>query len=1371
MRRSLPSLKRARRSEHRSNRQKALARSVFHRRLSCEALEDRRLLSSGTTTILPAVMSYTPKKTDDLAIYANFTGQAEVSALDYLVKLGTQSYTVYWDVEVWDSIDLWPDTKLKSQRYHTSVSRDIFGDYHVTKDYSPTQSVSITTSSADTAVDLVRNIGIPTGRDLNQDGQPDGGVAYIPLGLSGAITNAYVQVQFSSADLGWDWHSGWTTALYDWNGTNYFDILDYTDSFSNQIRSATITTGSSFSGSISPEDDVDVMGKHFDAGKKYRFVVDSDYSMLRLTGGPEGLIEQNISIDSSYTGNGDAYLWDCPSSGNYYMAVWAPLVSSYSVTIAEVPVLSGITISGPTQANESSTTSYTCMANFSDGSSQNVTSSANWSENSSYASIGASTGVLTTSSVTSDQACRITATYSGMTDTHDLTIKNSVSVLTSIVIGGPTQVNESSTANYTCTAYFDDGSTQNVTSSASWSENSSYASIGANTGVLTTSSVTSDQACQITATYSGKTDTHDVTIKNLAAVLTSIVIGGPTQVNESSTANYTCTAYFDDGSTQNVTSSASWSENSSYASIGANTGVLTASSVTSDQACQITASYSGKSDTHDVTIRNVTAVLTSIAISGATQVNESSTVNYTCTAYFDDGSTQNVTSSANWSENSAYASIGTNTGVLTTSAVTSDQACRISATYSGNADAHDVTIKNLSATPYFNIVAPDGSLYFPQGDYIAVAKLEENSGSTSYAIRKDGSLVAGSGSPTPPQGNDFVAVSAGRGFGIAIKQDGSLVGWGSNSDGQINVPAGNDFVSVRSGVGHSLALRSNGSIVGWGFNAYGQCNVPAGNDFVAIAVSEWHFSLALRSDGTLAAWGLNDSGQCNVPAGSDYVAIAAGTWHGLALKADGAIVGWGDNWGGRAGPPPGNGNDFTAISAGVESAALKSDGTIIAWGPSDYGWTNTPPGSGYVGLVAGRTILGLKASLSKVDTIGLYQPDISLFHLKDTFTPGASDHYFQFGPTGNAGWIPLAGDWNGDGTVTVGFYQPDISLFHLKDSFAPGASDHYFQFGPGGSAGWIPLVGDWNGDGIDTIGLYQPDISLFHLKDSFTSGASDHYFQFGPGGNAGWKPLVGDWNGDSVDTIGLYQPDISLFHLKDTFTPGASDHYFQFGPSGNAGWTPLAGDWNGDGVDTIGLYQPDISLFHLKDTFTPGASDHYFQFGPGGNAGWKPLVGDWNGPETPSALHVVGGARLESSIQSTLSPAMIDSIVAHAVADWMAVGLNSHQQDLLRQVTFVVTDLPGSQLGAATETTVYLDRDAAGYGWFVDITPERDEEFQRINSSAMKAIDPQAVDRIDLLSVIEHELGHVVGFDDLDALADNLMSSTLGVGVRRTAHH
>jgi hypothetical protein len=94
--------------------------------------------------------------------------------------------------------------------------------------------------------------------------------------------------------------------------------------------------------------------------------------------------------------------------------------------------------------------------------------------------------------------------------------------------------------------------------------------------------------------------------------------------------------------------------------------------------------------------------------------------------------------------------------------------------------------------------------------------------------------------------------------------------------------------------------------------------------------------------------------------------------------------------------------------------------------------------------------------------------------------------------------------------------------------------------------------------------------------------------------------------------------------------------------------------------------------------------------------------------------------------------------------------------------------LPGSYLGEAGVNRIYVDRDAAGYGWVVDPTPARDEEFASSSSDRMlRAVDPRAVDRIDLLTVVEHELGHIAGFEDLNALTDNLMSGVLGGGVRR----
>jgi hypothetical protein len=86
--------------------------------------------------------------------------------------------------------------------------------------------------------------------------------------------------------------------------------------------------------------------------------------------------------------------------------------------------------------------------------------------------------------------------------------------LVSVTVSGPTQVNENSGAQYTCTASFNDGSSSDVTDSSVWSQNSANASIGIN-GFLTTLSVTSDEPAQVKASFGGMTDTIDVTIKNV----------------------------------------------------------------------------------------------------------------------------------------------------------------------------------------------------------------------------------------------------------------------------------------------------------------------------------------------------------------------------------------------------------------------------------------------------------------------------------------------------------------------------------------------------------------------------------------------------------------------------------------------------------------------------------------------------------------------------------------------------------------------------------------------------------------------------------------------------------------------------------------
>ena len=151
-----------------------------------------------------------------------------------------------------------------------------------------------------------------------------------------------------------------------------------------------------------------------------------------------------------------------------------------------------------------------------------------------------------------------------------------------------------------------------------------------------------------------------------------------------------------------------------------------------------------------------------------------------------------------------------------------------------------------------------------------------------------------------------------------------------------------------------------------------------------------------------------------------------------------------------------------------------------------------------------------------------------------------------------------------------------------------------------------------------------------------------------------------------------------------------------------------------------------------------------------------------------SPLLAGGDDAADSMVAAPLSEEDVLPILDAALARWAAAGLAAEMIDTMAAARFVIMDLPGMQLGLATIDTIYVDHDAAGRGWFVDPTPSRDEEFARIGAeSELQAISWEALDRMDLLSVVEHELGHLVGLEDLDSLDSRLMTGTLGEGVRR----
>ncbi len=193
--------------------------------------------------------------------------------------------------------------------------------------------------------------------------------------------------------------------------------------------------------------------------------------------------------------------------------------------------------------------------------------------------------------------------------------------------------------------------------------------------------------------------------------------------------------------------------------------------------------------------------------------------------------------------------------------------------------------------------------------------------------------------------NSAYSVKVGSFFALALRGNGTVAGWGNNSNGQTTIPSGlSDVVAIAAGQRHSLALLSNGTVISWGVINY---TPPGLYDVVAIAAGR-DYSVALKSDGTVVAWSI--SGVDTSLAGlRDIIAVESKSDSHMALKSDGTVV----TWGTVLPAAPAGLNNVTEIAAGEAfELALKTDGAMAAWGYSQS-VLNVPVVTNVVGIKAG----------------------------------------------------------------------------------------------------------------------------------------------------------------------------------------------------------------------------------------------------------------------------------------------------------------------------------------------------------------------------------------------------------------------------------
>ncbi len=352
---------------------------------------------------------------------------------------------------------------------------------------------------------------------------------------------------------------------------------------------------------------------------------------------------------------------------------------------------------------------------------------------------------------------------------------------------------------------------------------------------------------------------------------------------------------------------------------------------------------------------------------------------FTATGTYADGTTADLTSSAQWTSGGTAISTLFSTGLATGK--------------SAGVETITATVGSLDASSKLTVKSP----------FTAVA----TGGQHTVALKADGSLFAwgrnlfgqlGDGTNTdrwlPTQVGTvktWAKVASGEFHTMAIRADGTLWAWGSNVSGQLGdgtmvnkvaptkIGTGTTWVAVVAGKSHTVALKKDGTLWSWGNNTNGQLGdnsitprtapVQTGviksffTNWTAVSAGDNH-TVGQRADGTIWSWGSYANGRLGLgavigdvliptqigPGSLDrWLSVSAGGEHTLAIRSDGALFAWGSDGSRQLGIDPragdawtqtqvGEDTNWTNVKAGAKyNLAVKSDGTLWAWGSNNMG--------------------------------------------------------------------------------------------------------------------------------------------------------------------------------------------------------------------------------------------------------------------------------------------------------------------------------------------------------------------------------------------------------------------------------------------------
>jgi protocatechuate 3,4-dioxygenase beta subunit len=465
-------------------------------------------------------------------------------------------------------------------------------------------------------------------------------------------------------------------------------------------------------------------------------------------------------------------------------------------------------------------------------------------------------------------------------------------------------------------------------------------------------------------------------------------------------------------------------------------------------------------------------------------------------------------------------------------------------------------------------------------------------------------------------------------------------------------------------------------------------------------------------------------------------------------------------------------NTQILLTGGGTTLTMTSDSngnyTFTGVGPGTYTLQNTLP-TGWVQDTASQVTTNSGVNVSG-DNIGNFQTvsvsgtvfqDLNDQHTLESGDPGIANVVIDL--NGQA-----AATTNANGNYTIANVGPGS---YTVSEVVPTSEFQTFPYGDAYS------ITTSSGSNVVNQNFSNETVTI--SKANGQSGYSET--------GTGWQTVQSGWNGNSYshakDASGTTTATWTL-SVKGGIPKGSYEVFVSYVSSGAASGSTVPYTIE-DGTSivatpTVNQQQPAFGATYQGvawqslgiHAFTSGTATVIVNANTNGSISVNGVVLIAAGAAQYLETDTAGGQATPASQHppADLTLSQLQPVVQEAKALWVATGLAAGEKAALNSAQFYITPLSGGLLGLTAGEDVWLDPTAEGQGWFVGAQPVDAAAFAPSTNGQWQAFaGSPAYGKVDLLTVMAHELGHVLGLPDVPNASNpgNLMDDSLAPGIRR----